>query len=216
MLTALLALAAASSPLEYGAQPTYPNAVSVSEQAIREKLVDPQSALFKWPYNFVTGSLKGLLTKRYTGYWTCGRLNSRNKMGGYSGESWVMVVVKDGVATMADVGEDQSSDPTNMACASAVKNGGLPPAPTPFSAPQKPMRIGIQFQASPIGVLLLAVAPGSPADRAGLKVGQLITSVNGHKLAGMDAPTMIAAVQSSSNALTYSIMGTGDIRVPVP
>lgn len=46
--------------------------------------------------------------------------------------------------------------------------------------------IGVQVKGSPEGLVLLGVFPGGPADKAGLKVGEILTTVEGVKMAGLD------------------------------
>lgn len=53
---------------------------AVAEAAIAGELLDPESARFEWPYGFVFGSVG-----KDIGYYTCGRVNARNRFGGYVG-----------------------------------------------------------------------------------------------------------------------------------
>ncbi|AYJ87887.1 PDZ domain-containing protein [Sphingomonas paeninsulae] len=143
-------------------------------------------------------------------------------MGGYSGESWVRVVVNAGMATLVDIGEDSSSDLTNAFCEYALKQGQLhlvanmqvPVAAAP-AAPTGP-RLGVVYQPTQIGVVIMTVAPGSTAERAGLKVGNVISAVNGKSLAGMGPVEMTAAVRPTASTMTYSIIGAPDVKVTLP
>lgn len=76
------------------------------EAAVKAQLVDPNSAEFEWPYGFILGTWKPFLAKRVTGYWTCGRVNARNRMGGYAGSAvFVVVLSEDGDARFVDIAE---------------------------------------------------------------------------------------------------------------
>ncbi len=46
--------------------------------------------------------------------------------------------------------------------------------------------IGVRVEAKPEGLLLSGVLPGAPASKAGLRIGDLVTEVEGRSLAGVD------------------------------
>jgi hypothetical protein len=73
--------------------------------------------------------------------------------------------------------------------------------------------IGISFVPTPYGAVIVAVADKSPAERAGLKKGQVIESVNGIRITGFGAPEMMKAVQVPTAIVIYSISGVGDVSV---
>lgn len=63
-----------------------------------------------------------------------------------------------------------------------------PPAPAPAAAAAGTARnasLGVTAVAGPRGLVIEAVAPGSPAERVGLRSGDLLLSINGQK---MDSP----------------------------
>lgn len=64
-----------------------------AEAALRGKLIDPDSGRIEWPYGFLYGTWKPLLGRRVDGYWTCGLINARNRMGGYTGSTYFVVVL---------------------------------------------------------------------------------------------------------------------------
>lgn len=99
-----------------------------AEAAVRARLIDPSSAQFEWPYGFLWGQWKPALQARVTGYWTCGQVNARNRMGGYVGRSAFVVVMSDeGSVKFVDIGDGKEFDLVSMQCAKSVKL--LPPAP---------------------------------------------------------------------------------------
>lgn len=99
-----------------------------AERALIAKLIDPDSARIEWPYGFIYGSWKPLLDKRIEGYWTCGSINARNRMGGYTGStSFVVVLDHNGSVLYSDMGSGRDYDFLSMQCAKSVKL--LPPPP---------------------------------------------------------------------------------------
>ena len=59
-----------------------------AEASLRATMLDPASATFSWPYELAVDK-KGV-------YWTCGRFNAKNAFGGYGGEEWILLRIKDG------------------------------------------------------------------------------------------------------------------------
>jgi len=97
-----------------------------SESALRARLIDPASAQIEWPYGFLLGSWRPLFSKRIDGYWTCGVINARNRMGGYTGRtSFVIVLDPGGSVLFADMGEAKDFDVVASQCDNSVKL--LPP-----------------------------------------------------------------------------------------
>ena len=100
--TAMLALAAiglaAASPvnarkpepvaeIDFGPAPTWERYKELAERAVKRQLVDPYSAMFEWIWGFKQGEYKPFIGRRIPGYFTCGLVNARNRMGGYTGSS---------------------------------------------------------------------------------------------------------------------------------
>ena len=105
----------------------------VAEQAVRSRLIDPESARIEWPYNFLNGSWKPAFQKAIEGYWTCGLVNAKNRMGGYTGStSFVVVVNHSAVVQYVELGTGRDFDLLSSQCANSVKL--LPPAPAEFSS----------------------------------------------------------------------------------
>jgi hypothetical protein len=100
-----------------------------SEAALRARLIDPGSAQINWPYGFLLGSWRPLFSKRIEGYWTCGTVNARNRMGGYTGRtSFVVVLDRNATVLYSDVGEAKDIDVLTSQCNGSAKL--LPPPPS--------------------------------------------------------------------------------------
>lgn len=73
--------------------------------------------------------------------------------------------------------------------------------------------IGISFVPSPLGAIVMAVAPRSRAALAGLKPGETIEAVNGVTIKGLDAPAITAILHASVPTLTLKVVGVGDVVI---
>lgn len=103
-----------------------------AEQSLRSRLFDPDSARIEWPYGFLNGSWKPPFQKKIDGYWTCGLVNAKNRMGGYVGtKSFVAVVSPAGAVQYVETGTGGDFDLLSSQCANSVKL--LPPAPPEFA-----------------------------------------------------------------------------------
>jgi hypothetical protein len=97
-----------------------------SEAALRARMIDPESARIDWPYGFMLGWWRPFLSKRIDGYWTCGRINARNRMGGYTGSTaFVVVLNPSGSVLYVEVGESKEFDMLTASCEASVAS--LPP-----------------------------------------------------------------------------------------
>lgn len=74
----LLTIALLGDPVPEGHQDGQHWIAEHIEPAIREELMDPESARFEWPFFFSAQS---------NGWATCGYVNSKNSMGGYVGKN---------------------------------------------------------------------------------------------------------------------------------
>lgn len=244
---AMLLIAADKTPApDPGPDPTWERAVPLAEAAIRSSLIDPSSAQFEWPYNFSSGSLKGLLTKRRAGWITCGWVNAKNRMGGYTGKVWFIVVINNGVVTDSSIGTSDGIDYASATCPNLLKQGFLKPAPAPVpmagampapvpgatpapspeafaaaadaSARGAAARggVGISFLPTPYGAMIAAVAPGSPAETAQLKAGEVIESINGISIKGFDSGTIMKMLAGSSGDVMFGVVGVGPVTIRRP
>ncbi|WOF44369.1 SHOCT domain-containing protein [Sphingopyxis indica] len=98
------------------------------EEAVKSLLIDPGSAQFEWPYGFLDGYWKPFLRKRVNGLVTCGRVNARNRMGGYTGPTYFVVVMdRSGAVLFKELGESNEMDFVSASCTKSA--GSFPPPP---------------------------------------------------------------------------------------
>lgn len=103
-----------------------------AEVALRQRLIDPDSARFEWPNGFTLGSWTPFLGAAIDGYWTCGLINARNRMGGYTGSTaFVAVLDPNGQVRHVDLGQSREYDVLTTQCNNSVRL--LPPAPSSLS-----------------------------------------------------------------------------------
>lgn len=108
-----------------------------SEAAIRRALIDPGSAQFEWPRGFAFGSWKPFMAPRVEGYYTCGLVNARNRMGGYVGAtSFVVVVSSRGQVLYSEMGTNTDFDILAAQCAQSQSQ--LPPPQAGMNEPPEP------------------------------------------------------------------------------
>jgi len=100
-----------------------------AEAALRARLIDPESARIDWTHGFLLGSWKPFMSKRIDGYWTCGLVNARNRMGGYTGSTaFVVVLDPGGYVQYTEIGESKDFDFLSASCNNSVKLLPSPPA----------------------------------------------------------------------------------------
>lgn len=219
-----LALAAKKEepPYPYGPTPAWQSFRSLSEAAILARLVDPNSAKINWLSGPHKSVYKPLLERRVHGYVACGTVNARNRMGGYTGAQTFVVVIDFDRVLYVDI----DNRPTGLVtenCMAALSSGALPPvpdeaAPQPISgqlaadAADPTTAIGLSLRAMPEGAYVSAVAPGSAADRTGLKPGMVITTVNAIPLKDM-GEAMLKIVEAARPNASLSIIGGHTMRL---
>lgn len=119
---AAFALLGATVPLDNGTQPT----IEIGEGIIKSHLADPYSVHFVWPYEFSPGPFKWPLSKTLGGWFTCGRYNAKNSFGGYSGERWFFLLIRDGKEAFLVLDDPSfASAGAESKCAELIKNGRL-------------------------------------------------------------------------------------------
>lgn len=89
-----------------------------AEPAIRAKLVEPETATIEWPYGFEQGE---------DGPATCGRVNAKNRIGGYPGHAYVLITYKPG--STPEFVMDDVMEPGDVAarCKESILQGRLKP-----------------------------------------------------------------------------------------
>lgn len=99
-----------------------------SEAALRSRLIDPDSARIEWTHGFHLGSWRPFLSKQIDGYWSCGLINARNRMGGYTGStSFVVVLDPAGYVKYSQIGEAKDFDALTISCTNSLKYLPSPP-----------------------------------------------------------------------------------------
>lgn len=80
------------------------------ENAVRARLLDPSSAQFEWSNKWLPNTEFKMWrwSRPVRGDVTCGRVNARNRMGGYTGQSTFLVVVANG--TVAALQMESTAD----------------------------------------------------------------------------------------------------------
>ncbi len=106
-LSALLALslATASNAQQTAEPPSHPDWTTTTKRGtdiLLGELFDPSSAQFSWISGYSWGFLKPILGKRQQGWIACGRLNAKNRMGGYVGAKPVLIFVSEAGTVTAD------------------------------------------------------------------------------------------------------------------
>jgi S1-C subfamily serine protease len=141
-------------------------------------------------------------------------------MGGYTGATFFLVMQKNGAVTSLDIGQTNGLETATVTCSNALKKGLLPPAPTvapstpvaPVVSPNPAPKFGFRFMMVPQGAYVVALDSGSDAEVSGLKVGSVITSINGISLAGMDQGTVLKILDALQTA-KISLIGQGEIQL---
>ncbi|MCW3847655.1 PDZ domain-containing protein [Sphingomonas sp. LB-2] len=238
ILAVALSTAATQTADDIGTRPSFEQGVALGERAIKGSLIDPGSAQIEWPYDFTGGSLKPLIGRRQAGYYTCGWVNAKNRMGGYTGRVWFLLMIRNDVVVSLSIGSVDGVDTATATCPGLLKRGFLRAAPSRNAGPPSPQAssaraalgdgeapnseapvqtgFGVTFVQTPFGAMITAIAAGSPAEKAGLKPGAVIESVNGIQFKGFDLATMQNVLQAAHGTVTLGIVGVGDVKVVRP
>lgn len=189
-LTSTNAAAQRNVPAPAGLPPAWERFKELGEQAIRARLIDPDSARIEWPNGYHAAGFQPGFRRRIPGYATCGTVNSRNRMGGYTGAATFVVVIDQDRVLYSEVGSSRGSDLLASACQTAVREGRLPPASSmPGVGGTGPTlaALGLETATASNGIVVISVAPDSAAARAGARQGVLLTHINGIALGGLSA-----------------------------
>jgi hypothetical protein len=106
-------------------QPDYTVMRRAAERGVKSRLIDPQSAIIEMPYDFIYGSWSPAFTgARFEGFMTCGTVNAKNRMGGYTGSTYFISVI-DGAGfekyTDMDSATSEYFRPVDDACSQLVE-----------------------------------------------------------------------------------------------
>jgi Short C-terminal domain len=105
-----------------------------AQASMLSSFFDPSSAKVEWPYGFTYGAWKPAFRGRIEGYWTCGMVNGKNRMGGYVGSRFFVVVMHQNAETLfSEVGNGETLDFVESACRKSLNM--LPPASAQFTDP---------------------------------------------------------------------------------
>lgn len=222
-VSAQSAIAKDRPPHEYGPPPTWDQFRAMGEAAVAAHLIDPESARIRWKTGVWKGQYKPFLSARLDGYVACGTVNARNRMGGYAGATWFVVVVDYGRVLMADLDQHENGMISDSCSAAIAKGVAAPlpvsttPEPEPAVAPQSEHGptatiAGLLVRAMPEGAYVSGVALGSPASTAGLKPGMVITAVNAIPLAGM-GDAMLKVVEAAGTSAVLTLVGGATIKL---
>jgi PDZ domain len=201
-------------PVDPGPQPDLIAAQATAEATIKSSLFDPNSAEFQWPFAWTGGYWKPVLQGKRVGWWTCGLVNAKNRMGGYVGFQNFVVVFFNGSLTHYEVGTGGDYDFTNLGCGKALQQGALKRAEavSPKLDPTKPS-LGIFVTPVPDGLYLASVSAGYPASKAGIQQGMVISAINGVALKGLPATTAMQILSATGSDVTLTFIGRGDIKL---
>ncbi len=192
-------------PADYGANVPYEEGVKIGEAFIKADLADPTSAQFEWPFRFVQFTEKVPLFKRTTGYASCFTYNAKNLMGGYVGAHMYRIIIRDHKVIDYMRVSDLKFVPD--ICKELTTKFGMGPAPT-----QK-LPLGVTFQPSLEGAIVLSVGRGSLAESVGIKPGDVVEALNGTAVKGKSADEIAAIMLESPDALSVSIIGKATLIV---
>lgn len=207
---------AASKPLpmdkiDFGPEPDWSRFHAIAEEGIKARLVDPDSAKFTWPWAPQKGGFKPILEPWVYGYYTCGTVNSRNRMGGYNGSRTFIVAVKYDRVIYVDFGGDNGFGLVDDTCKKALQQGVFAPAPSLSAGPSAALtgptltKYGFTVMAVPDGAYVMST--DSVTERAGLKAGMVISNFNGIELKGLGGAVISQLFGGATAAATLTVIG---------
>lgn len=218
LLAALLSASAGTAKTEvppvYGPEPDWPSFRKIAETGIISRLIDPESARISWLTGIRKGGFKPLLQGRIYGYVGCGTVNAKNRMGGYTGAQTFIVVIDQGRLLYSDIDQSPSGLITQT-CATGMQRGMFPPVPADLSAVEPPpaaSATGLSLRPMPDGAYVSAVAPGSTADKAGVRPGMVIETINAISLHNM-GEAMIKVIDAVGAGASLGLVGGKIIKM---
>jgi hypothetical protein len=210
MLPAERLRAAGRDEADVGQTPDWEAYKQIGNAALKASLIDPDSAKIEWPYVAISGTLKAFLGRRRSGFFTCGLVNARNRMGGYTGSVFFLILIKNNQVVSLDIGQADGMDTASISCPEYIKKGMFPLAVNVVESVQAEPSLGLTIRAVPEGAYVSKVSAGSAAANAGLMPGMVISAINNIQLKGFDEAAMIRVFSASQGALSLSIVGRSD------
>lgn len=152
-------------PIDPGPPPTEQQFREAGERAILAGFFDPSSAQFQWDQGIAGGYWKPAFQGRVQGWFTCGLVNGKNRMGGYVGFRRFVVVMKDGAVVYSATGDGRNFDFVSMQCQKAASQGLFPPPgstavgvpPAIPEIPDNAPRFGFDVVAVPDGAYVTTI-----------------------------------------------------------
>lgn len=214
LLTAGTAIAKDNAAPVYGPEPDWPSFRRIAEAGIISRLIDPESARIDWMTGIRKGGFRPFLQRSVYGYVACGAVNARNRMGGYVGAQTFIVVIDYGLVLHAEI-DRSSAGMITQTCATGIRDGMFPPVPvetTSVGSAPVPSPTGLTLRAMPEGAYVSAVASGSAADKAGLRPGMVIETINAISLGGM-GEAMTKVVDAAGTKASLGLVGGKTIKM---
>lgn len=195
----------------YGPAPDWRAYRERAEAAIISRLVDPESARIKWMGGYYKGEFKPVLRPRTSGYVACGLVNAKNRMGGYTGDHAFVVVIDNDLLRYVEL-DSSENGLVAMQCRAAMDKGLFPPVPATPASAVPVSSTGLALRAMPEGAYVSGVAAGSLADRAGLRPGMVIESINAIALRNM-GEAMIKVIDAAGAGASLGLVGGKIIKM---
>lgn len=212
-------------PVDPGPPPSsFEDYKRLAETSLLQSFFDPSSAQIQWDRGVVGGYWKPPFERKVAGWFTCGLVNGRNRMGGYVGFRRFVVVEREGTVVFSAVSTGDNIDFIDLGCQKAISSGVLSvaaissttsPPPAQQSDPNAG-RFGFAIKIVPAGLAIAAIEKDSAADKAGLKVGMIISHINGIPLAGFDELTIIKMLKAVAGETSFRVIGREEIKVTKP
>ena len=188
---------------------------SKAQEAVIQGFFDPTSAQFEWDRGIVGGWFRPVFGPKIPGWWTCGLVNGRNRLGGYVGFRRFVAVMREGSIVYSQSGDASDFDVLTIQCNKAIQSGILPVAGATTNRapdPDSPL-FGLDITAVPDGAYIKTIRAGYPAEKAGLITGMVIEKLNGVSLRGFDTVTIGKMLKASTGEIDLTIIGRGDVKL---
>lgn len=160
---------------------------------------------------YYQGEFKPVLRPRTSGYVACGLVNAKNRMGGYTGDHAFVVVIDNDQLRYVELDSSENGFVAAQ-CLAATQKGLFPPVPATPASAAPVSSTGLTLRAMPEGAYVSAVAPGSLADKAGLRPGMVIETINAISLQNM-GEAMIKVIDAADAGASLGLVGGKIIKM---